>query len=120
MVCLGLEPGAAGWKAQTNPLSYCGTNNRNIFFRVEIWRRRRCRSRDSSDYSAVFSIDRDHNKTIIISYLWRLEQKRAEPTVLRSTAAVVVIKASNSTTSINEKCYEREPLNCIYVWNHTI
>ena len=25
MVCLGLEPGAAGWKAQTNPLSYSGT-----------------------------------------------------------------------------------------------
>ena len=25
MVCLGLEPGAAGWKAQTNPLSYGGT-----------------------------------------------------------------------------------------------
>ena len=22
MVCLGIEPGAAGWKAQTNPLSY--------------------------------------------------------------------------------------------------
>ena len=22
MVCLGLEPRAAGWKAQTNPLSY--------------------------------------------------------------------------------------------------
>ena len=22
MVCLGLEPGAAGWKAQMNPLSY--------------------------------------------------------------------------------------------------
>ena len=22
MVCLGLEPGAAEWKAQTNPLSY--------------------------------------------------------------------------------------------------
>ena len=22
MVCLGFEPGAAGWKAQTNPLSY--------------------------------------------------------------------------------------------------
>ena len=22
MVCLGLEPGAAGWKVQTNPLSY--------------------------------------------------------------------------------------------------
>ena len=22
MVCLGLEPGAAGWKALTNPLSY--------------------------------------------------------------------------------------------------
>ena len=25
MVCLGLEPGAAGWKVQTNPLSYGGT-----------------------------------------------------------------------------------------------
>ena len=25
MVCLGLEPGAAGWKVQTNPLSYSGT-----------------------------------------------------------------------------------------------
>ena len=31
MVCLGLEPGAAGWKAQTNPLSYGGTpTNANI------------------------------------------------------------------------------------------
>ena len=25
MVCLGVEPGAAGWKAQTNPLSFGGT-----------------------------------------------------------------------------------------------
>ena len=25
MVCLGFEPGAAGWKARTNPLSYAGT-----------------------------------------------------------------------------------------------
>ena len=25
MVCSGLEPGAAGWKTQTNPLSYGGT-----------------------------------------------------------------------------------------------
>ena len=25
MVCLGFEPGAAGWKSQTNPLSYGGT-----------------------------------------------------------------------------------------------
>ena len=25
MVCLGVEPGAAGWKAQTTPLSYGGT-----------------------------------------------------------------------------------------------
>ena len=24
MVCLGLEPGVAGWKTQTNPLSYGG------------------------------------------------------------------------------------------------
>ena len=27
MVCLGIEPGAAGWKARTNPLSYGGTPN---------------------------------------------------------------------------------------------
>ena len=27
MICLGLEPGAVGWKAQTNPLSYGGTQN---------------------------------------------------------------------------------------------
>ena len=26
MVCQGLEPGAAGWKVQTNPLSYSGTS----------------------------------------------------------------------------------------------
>ena len=25
MVCLGFEPGAAGWKVQMNPLSYGGT-----------------------------------------------------------------------------------------------
>ena len=25
MVCLGLEPGVAGWKVQTNPLCYGGT-----------------------------------------------------------------------------------------------
>ena len=25
MMCLGIEPGAAGWKARTNPLSYGGT-----------------------------------------------------------------------------------------------
>ena len=31
MVCLGLEPRAAGWKAQTNPLSYGGTPNLQIF-----------------------------------------------------------------------------------------
>ena len=30
MVCLGFEPGAAGWKARTNPLSYSGTP----YFRV--------------------------------------------------------------------------------------
>ena len=31
MVCLGLEPGAAGWKAQMNPLSYGGTPRVTIF-----------------------------------------------------------------------------------------
>ena len=29
MACLGVEPGAAGWKAQMNPLSYGGTPTRN-------------------------------------------------------------------------------------------
>ena len=34
MVCLGLEPGAAGWKAQTNPLSYGGTPKlSNVYLR---------------------------------------------------------------------------------------
>ena len=27
MACLGVKPGAAGWKVQTNPLSYGGTPN---------------------------------------------------------------------------------------------
>ena len=31
MVCLGFEPGAAGWKVQTNPLSYGGTPTVNVF-----------------------------------------------------------------------------------------
>ena len=31
MVFLGLEPRAAGWKAQTNPLSYGGTPLYTIF-----------------------------------------------------------------------------------------
>ena len=31
MACLGVEPGAAEWKAQTNPLSYGGTPNLWIF-----------------------------------------------------------------------------------------
>ena len=30
MVCLGIEPGAAGWKARTNPLSYGGTPQRSL------------------------------------------------------------------------------------------
>ena len=34
MVCLGLEPGAAGWKAQMNPLSYGGTPERKLFIRL--------------------------------------------------------------------------------------
>ena len=31
LVCLGFEPGAAGWKAQTNPLSYGGTSNTSFY-----------------------------------------------------------------------------------------
>ena len=30
MVCLGFEPRAAGWKAQTDPLSYGGTPKAKI------------------------------------------------------------------------------------------
>ena len=33
MVCLGLKPGAEGWKAQTNPLSWGGTPNNSVFFK---------------------------------------------------------------------------------------
>ena len=33
MVCLGIEPGAAGWKARMNPLSYGGTpSNKRAFY----------------------------------------------------------------------------------------
>ena len=31
MVCLGLEPEAVGWKAQTNPLIYGGSLSRLIY-----------------------------------------------------------------------------------------
>ena len=31
MVSLGLEPGVAGWKAQTNSLSYSGTQKSMLF-----------------------------------------------------------------------------------------
>ena len=37
MVRLGLEPGAAGWKVQLNPLSYSGTPTfliLNHFFKI--------------------------------------------------------------------------------------
>ena len=39
MVCLGLEPRAAGWNAQTNPLSYGGTHSDrylNFIFEFQI------------------------------------------------------------------------------------
>ena len=32
MVCLGVKPRAAGWKAQTNPLSYGGTSKSILLF----------------------------------------------------------------------------------------
>ena len=35
MVCLGLEPGAAGWKAQMNPLSYGDTST--VFCFDFVW-----------------------------------------------------------------------------------
>ena len=35
MVCLGFEPGVAGWKAQTNPLSYGGTPCRTQFYNTD-------------------------------------------------------------------------------------
>ena len=35
MVCLGFEPGAAGWKARTNPLSYGGTPTLVVFTTVK-------------------------------------------------------------------------------------
>ena len=35
MACLGLEPRAAGWQGQTNPLSYGGTPRYIMELRVE-------------------------------------------------------------------------------------
>ena len=35
MICLGFEPGAAGWKAPTNPLSYGGTPCKILFKSAE-------------------------------------------------------------------------------------
>ena len=32
MVCLGFKPAAAGWWAQTKPLSYCGRPRRCHFY----------------------------------------------------------------------------------------
>ena len=36
MVCLGLKPGMAGWKAQTNPLSYGGTPSKRKKYMVRV------------------------------------------------------------------------------------
>ena len=36
MVCLGVEPGTAGWKAQTNLLSYGGTPTQSYFIEGRI------------------------------------------------------------------------------------
>ena len=38
MVCLGLEPGAAEWKAQKNPLSYGGTQLCIVYVILFFWR----------------------------------------------------------------------------------
>ena len=39
MVCLGLEPVVAGWKAQTNPLSYSGTTTISINkYSIKVYR----------------------------------------------------------------------------------
>ena len=35
MACLGVEPGVAEWKAQTNPLSYGGTPEANLHIRFQ-------------------------------------------------------------------------------------
>ena len=39
MVCLGFEPGTAGWKAQTNPLSYGGPTTLPLFWFVLLFAR---------------------------------------------------------------------------------
>ena len=36
MACLGLEPGAAGWWAQMNPLSYGGTPSFTAVYLVHL------------------------------------------------------------------------------------
>ena len=38
MASLGLKPGASGWKAQTNPLSYGGTPKLCLPYEIEFRR----------------------------------------------------------------------------------
>ena len=37
MACLGVEPGAAGWKAQTNPLSYGVTPKKYTVLKIFLF-----------------------------------------------------------------------------------
>ena len=37
MVCFGLEPGAAEWKVQTNPVSYGGTPLQQLSFLFNLF-----------------------------------------------------------------------------------
>ena len=47
MVCLGFEPGVAGWKAQKNPLSYGGTPKIMFTYRT-IWKGKKVKKLDFS------------------------------------------------------------------------
>ena len=56
MVCLGLEPGAAGWKLQTNPLSYGGTPFVNFHYLQMVFSENSLDMMNSANIKTVFKM----------------------------------------------------------------
>ena len=78
-MCLGLEPGAAAWKEQTNPLSYGGTPGASqLFWRVALFRKYELWVESSRKVtrtaaiqvitSSVRSVAADKNNLIIVQF----------------------------------------------------
>ena len=61
VVCLGFEPGAAGWKARTNPLSYGGTPSSKFkcCFHQQLCLREKCSKCQSRVFQTKSSLAQD-------------------------------------------------------------